>query len=286
MATSKIKFSLFTDYGAMNSKPVFQAFAQGCQQLGHDVVYNDMNADVAVIWSVLWHGRMTANKKVWDHFRNQNKNVIVLEVGALHRNVTWKVGINGINRDANFGSGGNSSSRAEGLGLKLKPWREQEGNILICTQHDKSRQWEGLPPISNWVLEVIDYIRSQTDRPIIIRPHPRCKLEGIQHEFPNVKLQQPVHINGTYDDFDLDFDNVYAIVNWSSNPAIQAIIEGVPAYVSQHSLAHDVGNPIFGDYNNPIKPDRQQWINDLVHTEWSVPEIAQGIPQKHLTSLL
>jgi len=281
-----MRFSLFTDNGALNSKPVFEAFAQGCGQQGHEVVYNDYNADVAVIWSVLWHGRMRPNKAVWDHFRSQGKPVIVLEVGALHRNIMWKVGINGINRDADFGDSDNNSSRADQLGLKLKPWREQEGSILICTQHDKSRQWEGLPPISNWVLEIIGHIRSQTERPIIIRPHPRCKLEGIQHEYRNVRLQHPKHIDGTYDDFDLEFDNIYAVVNWSSNPAIQAVIEGIPVYVSQHSLAHDVGNPIFGDYNNPIKPDRQQWLNDLAYTEWSVPEIIQGIALKRLTSFL
>src|SRR6056300_1168509 len=119
-----MKFSLFTDNGALNSKPVFQAFATGCSQQGHEVVYNSMNADVAVIWSVLWHGRMTANKKVWNEFKSKNKPIIVLEVGALQRNVMWKVGINGINADAVFGEEKNDSSRAEQLGLKLEPWTD------------------------------------------------------------------------------------------------------------------------------------------------------------------
>lgn len=282
-----MKFSLFTDNGALNSKPVFQAFAQGCGQQGHEVVYNDMNADVAVIWSVLWHGRMSANKLVWEQFKSKGKPIIVLEVGALHRNNMWKVGINGINADAVFGPENNNSSRADSLGLKLLPWTDnQDGHILICTQHDKSEQWRELPPISNWVLEVIDHIRSQTDRKIIIRPHPRCKLSGIQHEFPNVILQKPQHIPNTYDDFDLELSNTYAVVNWSSNPAIQAIMSGVPVYVSKHSLCYGVGNPIFSNYNTPIKPERQQWLNDLAYTEWSVPEIIQGIPLKRLTSFL
>lgn len=282
-----MKFSLFTDNGALNSKPVFEAFAQGCGQLGHEVVYNSIDADVAVIWSVLWHGRMSANQKVWQEFKASNKPIIVLEVGALHRNIMWKVGINGINRDANFGDSDNDSSRADQLGLKLRPWTDnQDGHILICTQHDKSEQWNGMPSISNWVLKVIEHIRSQTDRKIIVRPHPRCKLTGIDHEYPNVVLQRPQHIDGTYDDFDLDLSNTYAVVNWSSNPAIQAVVEGVPVFVSPHSLCHSVGNSISGDYNNPNKPDRQQWLNDLAYTEWSVPEISQGIPLKHLTSFL
>ena len=97
-----MKFSLYTHNGALNSKPVFEAFAQGVSNLGHEVTYNSTDADVAVIWSVLWHGRMSANKNVWEHFVRQGKKIIVLEVGALHRGITWKVGINGINRDAIF----------------------------------------------------------------------------------------------------------------------------------------------------------------------------------------
>ena len=56
-----------------------------------ELVENDMNADAALIWSVLWYGKMSGNKKVWDHYRQQNKPVIVIEVGGLLRNKTWKL---------------------------------------------------------------------------------------------------------------------------------------------------------------------------------------------------
>jgi hypothetical protein len=59
------------------------------------------NADVAVIWSVLWRGRMEQYKKIWDRYRSQGKPVVV-EVGGLRRNKSFKIGINGINRDADF----------------------------------------------------------------------------------------------------------------------------------------------------------------------------------------
>jgi hypothetical protein len=50
----------------------------------------DNTCDVAVIWSVLWQGRMAGNKKVWDDFRSQGKPVVVLEVGGLLRNIPGK----------------------------------------------------------------------------------------------------------------------------------------------------------------------------------------------------
>jgi len=105
-----MKFSLFTENGAQNSKPVFDAFATSLHSAGHTVTVNDWDCDVAVIWSVLWFGRMAGNQKVWEHFRAINKPVIVLEVGGIQRGTTWKVGINGINSDANFGAKGNDST--------------------------------------------------------------------------------------------------------------------------------------------------------------------------------
>ena len=40
------------------------------------------------------------------------------------------------------------------------------------------------------------------------------------------------------------------------------------------------------DIENPIMPDRQQWLNDYAHTEYTLDEIAQGIPLKRLTEKL
>lgn len=276
-----MKFGLFTHNGALNSKPVFEAFANGVAHLGHEVVYNDINADVAVIWSVLWHGRMSANKNVWDTFIKQNKKVIVLEVGALFRGTTWKVGINGINRDATFPKGNNNSDRATQFGLELKPWNTDGSKIVICTQHDKSEQWTNMPTINQWVSNMINDIRAYTDKEIIIRPHPRCKIN-----IPGVTVQAPKQIPGTYDDFDLEFDDVYAVVNWSSNPATQAVMAGIPVYTGPSSLAWDVSIKDLQNINDPKLHDRTQWLNNLAYTEWSVPEISQGIPIKHLTSEL
>ena len=276
-----MKFGLFTHNGALNSKPVFEAFANGVAHLGHEVVYNDINADVAVIWSVLWHGRMSANKNVWDTFIKQNKKVIVLEVGALFRGTTWKVGINGINRDATFPKGNNNSDRATQFGLELKPWNTDGSKIVICTQHDKSEQWTNMPAINQWVGNMVNDIRSYTDKEIIIRPHPRCKIN-----IPGVRTIIPKQIPGTYDDFDLEFDDVYAVVNWSSNPATQAVMAGIPIYTGPSSLAWDVSIKDLKNINDPKLHDRTQWLNNLAYTEWSVPEISQGIPIKHLTSEL
>jgi hypothetical protein len=279
-----MKFSLWTSYGALNSKPVFDAFEHSLVSSGHSVTHNDSNADVNVIWSVLFNGRMAGNQAVW----KQKKPTIVLEVGGINRGTTWKVGLNGINRDAYFGEQDNDRSRADSLGLVCKPWRSNGDFILICGQHDKSLQWQGMPRMSNWFLETYDEIRKHTERPILFRPHPRCRLEHIERGLKNVYRQQPTQILGTYDDYDMGFDNVWATVSYSSNPGIHSVLAGVPAFVGTSSLAYDVANDIdfMHDIENPMMPERQQWLNDYAHTEYTIEEISQGIPIKRLTSIL
>jgi hypothetical protein len=281
-----MKFSLWTKYGARNSEPVFRAFSTGAMSLGHDVSYNSDDADVDVIWSVLWHGRMAGNKAIWDRAMANSRPVVVLEVGGIKRGITWKVGINGINRDAYFGNVGNNSSRADLLNLKLKPWRTSGEFILLCGQHDRSHQWNMLPTMDRWVLETIENIRHHTDRPIVFRPHPRCPVNNIENKFKDVIRQNPCQIPNTYDDFDMGFDSIYATVSWTSNPGIHSVIDGIPAYTSPSSLAWDVSIKSLTNINNPPLPDRQQWLNDYAHTEWTVEEIASGIPLKRLTSKL
>jgi hypothetical protein len=281
-----MKFSLFKDYGALNSKPIFDAFETSLHNAGHTICYNDMNCDVAVIWSVLFHGRMAGNKTVWNHYRSQNKSVIVIEVGGIDRGVTWKVGLNGINRDAYFGPSDMDDLRSRKLGLRLKPWRQHGDYILICGQHDKSLQWQNMPAMSNWFLQTYDNVRKYTDRPIVFRPHPRCRLPEIERGLKYVYRQDPRHINGTYDDFDMKFENVWATISCSSNPGPQSIIAGVPAFVSKSSLAHDVGNSDWNNIESPLMPDRQQWLNNYAWTEYTVKEIQSGLPLKNLTSKL
>jgi len=282
-----MKFSLWTDNGALNSAPVFEAFAKSVMDAGHDTLYNSPHGDVDVIWSVLWNGRMRNNKSIWDSAQSINKPVIVLEVGGIVRGETWKVGINGINRDAYFGSRGNNGDRASLLGLTLKPWRKSGDYILICGQHDKSHQWQGMPAMSQWAINVMDEIRQRTDMKIVFRPHPRCPLTGIEHEFDNVFRQQPVKVDNTYDDFDLSFEKCHAVVSWTSNPGIHAVINGIPAFTSPSSLAWPVANKSFKTIVDPEMPDREQWLNDYAHTEYTVKEIASGQPlQKLLPKLV
>jgi len=281
-----MKFNLWTNNGAMNSAPVFKAFEIGARKLGHDIVHNSTDG-IDVIWSVLWHGRMAKNQEIWDKAQAQNKPIVVIEVGNIKRGTYWKVGVNGVNRDAYFAPTGFDGARKHILDLRAKTWKDnQEGDILLVTQHDKSEQWRNMPSMSTWVYNTIEELRSHTDRKITVRSHPRCRLTSLQFEFKNVQVQDPQKINGTYDDFDFNCKQSWAVVNWSSNPAIEAVMEGIPVFVGPSSLAYDVGNHNYSTIEHPLKPDRTQWLNDYAHIEHDITEIQEGIPIIYLTDYL
>lgn len=279
-----MKISYWPEYTALNSAAPYAAAVESLSQLGHTLVKNSYDADAALIWSVLWHGRMLPNQKVWQHYRSQNKSVVVVEVGSIKRGITWKVGLNGINRDAYFGTGNMDDLRSRKLELELKPWQRSGEYILICGQHDRSLQWQNMPSMSNWFLQTYDSIRKHTDRPIVFRPHPRCRLPEIERGLKYVYRQDPLQISGTYDDYNLNFDNIWATINYSSNPGIHSVIAGVPAFVGAGSLAYDAANDIdlLCNIEKPLMPDRQQWLNDYAWTEYTVEEIAQGLPWQRL----
>jgi len=245
------------------------------------VVFNDLNADVAVIWSVLWYGRMAPNHSVWQTFRSVGKNVLVCEVGGLVRNKTWRFSVNGINADALYPTINISPDRPKKLGLELKPWHDGD-YYVVCGQHGMSEQWRTQPPMIQYYEDTISKIRSvdPTTR-IILREHPRWRVNISKSwmDDNNVQLDIPKKIDNTYDDYDFSrlLENAKAVVSWSSNPGIEAVLAGTPVITGPNHLARPMGSNTFEDIINPPKPDRDRWFLNLCHKEFLEEEIQSGI---------
>jgi hypothetical protein len=272
-----MRFRLYREYGALNSKPVFDAFEQGLKSLGHEVV--NTPDGIPVIWSVLWHGRMAHNERIYQTHRP----IVIIEVGNLHRGKTWRVSLNHINSLGEFGNYEDlDSDRPKKLGVNLGAVKEnRRPEIMIATQHQRSLQWQGQPPILDWVHSTVKQIRQHSDRKIIVRPHPRSP---ISLNIPGVEVGLPRQIVGSYDDFDIDY-NCHCVVNYNSGPAVQAAIHGTPIICDSSSLAGEISGK-FEDIETVELPNREDWFLKLCHTEWTVNEIAQGIPMKRLVPLI
>lgn len=274
-----MRVKIYYQYGSLNSKPVFDAVKQGCERLGHTIV--DSQENLAVIWSVLWMGRMQANQAVYEQCLKKNIPVLIVEVGNLRRNHTWRLSLENINGLGYFANDTEiDSHRAKKLGVTLRdPDLERNQHIVLACQHKRSLQWKNMPATEQWVQESVAAIRKYTDRKIIVRPHPR---NLIRLSLPGVEVQLPKKIKDSYDNFDIDY-NCYCLVNYNSGPAVQAAIFGTPVICDQSSLAYPVSD-VIENINQPTLPDRQQWFDKLCYTEWTVDEIQQGIPLVRLLS--
>jgi hypothetical protein len=94
-------------------------------------------------------------------------------------------------------------------------------------------------------------------------------------------------VQNTYDDFDFEkvLEDAKLVINYNSNPAIEAVLAGVPVMTHESSRCWPVANPI--EYMETYAtPERQQWVNDLCYTEWTEQEILTGLPFKRIRQKL
>lgn len=278
-----MRVAYFPNQCALNSVPVMQAVLNSLRKAGHTVEPDSLDADTVVIWSALWSGRMAANKQVYEQYRSQNKPVIIVDVGALHRGETWKIAVNHINRLGYYGHMENlDMDRPKKLGISLAINLSKNPAILIAAQHILSLQ------LSNqnheaWIMNQVEEIKRVSDRPIVIRPHPRSPLQ-LSNVDNSIKIERPQKLHNTYDSFDMHFD-YHAVVNYCSGPGIQAAISGTRPIVGAGSLAWPVSMAI-KDIDQPYNLDREQWLVEICHTEYTLTEIEQGLWLKRLCTAL
>jgi hypothetical protein len=272
-----MRFRLYREHGALNSTPIFNAFEQGLKSLGHESVSE--KEDVAVIWSVLWSGRMAKNQQIYQKCRAANRPIIIIEVGNLFRGRTWRICLENINGRGIFANNIDlDQTRPKKLGITLEPYKEtRKPEILIASQHQASLQWEGQPNMQRWIEQTIANLRKYTTRKIVVRPHPRSP---VQVSLPNVLVELPKLIPDSYDDFDINY-HYHCVINHNSGPAVQAAIKGIPVICDVSSLAAPLSNSIENIENLQL-PNREEWFLKLCHTEWTVDEISQGIPLARL----
>lgn len=272
-----MNIAYFPNQVARNGAPVLTAFLDSCRTAGITLTENSLDADVAVIWSVLWAGRMAPNQKIWSHYQTAGKPVIVIDIGSLYRGETWKIAVNSITADGYYGHTENlDQDRPRKLGISKAINVSRNPKIVIAAQHAQSQQVANLSSIEDWVLDQVQAIKAVTDRPIVIRPHPRSPLNWskLANLSQDIMTEYPQRIDNTYDSYNLAFD-CYAMVNYNSGPGIQAALAGTRPVVDQTSLAWPVSIQL-SDIDKPYTVDRDQWLIEICHTEYTLDEIKQG----------
>lgn len=177
---------------------------------------------------------------------------------------------------------------SEDLDIPLRRWRKDGTHILICCQRNGGWSMKGLT-VPAWLKRICKEIRTHTDRPIIIRPHPGDKrattyLRELKHD---LKTKHKISFAPSIVD---DLKNAWATITYNSSPGVASAIEGVPVFVTDPipatSQSFPIANTILSEIENPKMPDRQTWLENLSMCHWNKEELRNGTAWKHIRKFL
>jgi hypothetical protein len=153
------------------------------------------------------------------------------------------------------GSGNASPERFLRHGLTIRPWRTNGKKILITTQTDWWYERHGTTR-EKWLSEIKLMVDCYSDLPYQIRAKPGKN--------PAVSIHD-------------DLQDAWALITHCSNTAIDALLYGVPVFVTWPCAALAMGSMNLQLLRNPLTPrGRHQWAYNLAANQWTLEEIRKG----------
>ena len=279
-----MKVVIYQIPGHERSKVICAAWRQGLAAVGQDytvrssVTYLRPDADVAIFYGL--SGRLAHALR---DYPAAGRTALYVDLGYWGRKDATKEGrftgfhkisVNGRHPTAYFQARAHSDDRFATSGLVVRPWQPPGSSVLIVGMGPKGSAAEGYPALG-WETEALGVMRARTRRPFIYRPKPNWqappRLPGASMAPAGQSLEDALR-------------DCHAVVAHHSNAAVEAIVAGVPAFVAE-GVAVPMASTDLTQIENPVRPDgREQWLADIAYTQWSVAEIATGLPWLHLKS--
>ena len=262
---------------------VLQAFADGCNLLGLKTLLQTQTQVVPAKLGVIlgWVGQsirgphIQLRKDVID-----NQKVMSIDGSCFKfadpTSIFLRYSLDGVyyntNEYANKNSGPDKWNQIQQrLGIELAPWRTTGNHILVCGQRDGGWSMKGVD-MNQWALESVQQIRAVTNRPILIRPHPKNPInETLFDGIPKLQFSQGTTLQQ-------DLQNAWASVFFNSSSCVASILAGVPVFANDHDcVAYDVANHDIGQIENPKLVERNQWLWDLSAAHWTDDDSRNGL---------
>lgn len=149
--------------------------------------------------------------------------------------------------------------RWNALDTPLWPWFRGGRHIVIA---EPSPTYERFHGIEGWTERTVAQLKTLTDRPLVIRDKEMQRFGRKLHE---------------------DLKGAHCLVTHGSNAAVESVIMGCPVFVHPDSAASLVGLTDLNRIETPIYPDREPWCWSLAHSQFSEPELCNGVLWRLLT---
>ena len=154
--------------------------------------------------------------------------------------------------------------------LTPKPWQYGGKHILVIPPSFHTAYWYGIDK-DEWTKDIVKKLKQHTKRDIIVR--------------------QKYHLNSDWSPYrnetplSEDLKDCYAMVSFHSMCAVQAVMNGMPSYCSEHSPAYPVslGLNELNQIKDPLYAgDREDWVKSLMCSQFTVDEMKSGQAYGHL----
>ena len=147
-------------------------------------------------------------------------------------------------------------------GITLKKWRPNGNHILVIPPSYHTAKWYSIDR-AVWESDIVAKLKRHTDREI------RIRHKYIGNMDVGNKIRKPL---------EEDLRDCWAMVSWHSMCAVEAVLNGVPSFTSEHSPAKPVSLNLshLDCIEEPHKPDREQWLYSLLGAQFTLKEMKSG----------
>ena len=249
--------------------------------------------------------RQETQGKYFDYILQSKKPFIVAESNPFRQYDGWlRFGWNSYKwTEGNFNNDNVGRDRwlkfEQATNVKFKDWNSPGDNILIMGQKEgdsalNSMYDKGFENLYDWLWNTITTIRKVSDRPIVVRPHPRGLKKGLktfknlieEHEIPKVQFSENVTSGGNQGGVGLDEDlnNAHCVVTYNSLSSIEAVIKGIPVFAMDDGcMTYTISHTDLSQIEH-IKYDIDitDWQNKIAYTMWNKKEVQSGETWAHL----
>lgn len=153
--------------------------------------------------------------------------------------------------------------------FKLNPmkWNKKGENILVIPPCAKAGKYWGFDK-DEWLEDTVNKIKKYSNREIVIRQRPAAS----KRYSGKTSLKSALK-------------NTFIIVVYNSNAATEAIYNGTPALVLGDAASKFVSITKIKNIENPIYPDRELWLRNLLSNQFKRQEVSSGKALKFLMKI-
>lgn len=245
--------------------PYINAFARS---LGYDPIDPDdfvfEDSDDPIIL------RGIGKKKIIHKCWRENRDFYFIDTGYFGNEVTqknpngWKYWHRIVKNDLQHSNLiDRPKNRFESFNKSFKPWKKAGSKILIAAPDEKPCKFYGID-LDEWLSNTVAEIKKYTDRPIEIRE----RTKNRKHRVVEDSFVDAVN------------KDVFAVVTFNSNAAIDAVFEGIPAFVLAPShAASPVSEKELSKIERPYYATNEEltrWANHLAYGMVHTSELKSG----------